>query len=92
MFLVSSCKVNNYFIFAQSIEARCYVQNEDVVGAAPTGDAPTTSELPTIVLPIKVWLILEVLRYYIKSKFVLLDADIPPVCFQMALLLTAGHS
>ena len=23
----------------------CYVENEDVVGAAPTGDAPTTSEL-----------------------------------------------
>ena len=31
-------------VFAQSIEARCYVENEDVVGAAPTGDAPTTSE------------------------------------------------
>ena len=25
--------------------------NEDVVGAAPTGDAPTTSELSTILLP-----------------------------------------
>ena len=24
--------------FAQSIEARCYVENEDVVGAEPTGD------------------------------------------------------
>ena len=32
------------FVFAQSIEARCKVENEDVVGAAPTGDAPTTSE------------------------------------------------
>ena len=31
-------------VFAESIEARCYVENEDVVGAAPTGDAPTTSE------------------------------------------------
>ena len=31
-------------IIAQSIEAMCYVKNEDVVGAAPTGDAPTTSE------------------------------------------------
>ena len=29
---------------AQSIEPRSYVMNEDVVGAAPTGDAPTTSE------------------------------------------------
>ena len=28
-------------VFAQSIEARCSVDNEDVVGAAPTGDAPT---------------------------------------------------
>ena len=31
-------------VFALSIEARCFVENEDVVGAAPTGDAPTTSE------------------------------------------------
>ena len=29
----------------------------------PTGDAPTTSELSTILLPTKVRLILEVLRY-----------------------------
>ena len=47
-------------VFAQSIEARCYVHNEDVVGAASTGDAPTTSELSTIILPTKVQLILEV--------------------------------
>ena len=39
--------------------------NEDVVGAVPTGDAPTTSELSTIILPIKVQLILEVLRYFL---------------------------
>ena len=26
----------------------CVVENEDVVGAAPTGDAPTTSEWSTI--------------------------------------------
>ena len=31
-------------VFAQYIEAKCQVENEDVVGAAPTGDAPTTSE------------------------------------------------
>ena len=49
--------------FAQYIEARCYVKNEDVVGAAPTGDAPTTSEWSTIVLPIKVPLILKVWQY-----------------------------
>ena len=46
--------------FAQSIEARCSVQNEDVVGAALPGDAPTTSEWSTVLLPAKVWLILEV--------------------------------
>ena len=50
-------------VFGQSIEDRCEVENEDVVGAAPTGVAPTTSELSTILLPTKVRLILEVLRY-----------------------------
>ena len=30
--------------FVQYIEARCSVENEDVVEAAPTGDATTTSE------------------------------------------------
>ena len=37
-----------------------YVENEDVVGAAPTGDAPTTSEWSAISLPTKVRLMLEV--------------------------------
>ena len=36
------------------------VDNEDVVGAAPTGYAPTTSELSIILLPTKVWLILKI--------------------------------
>ena len=49
-------------VFAQSIEARCQVENEDVVGAAPAGDAPTTFELSTIFLPTKVRLTLKVLR------------------------------
>ena len=49
--------------FTQSIEARCQVKYEDVVGAAPTGDAPTTSEWSTVLLHTKVRLILEVLRY-----------------------------
>ena len=40
-------------VFAQYIEAKCWVENEDVVGAAPTGDAPTTFEWSTIQLPIK---------------------------------------
>ena len=36
------------------------VENEDVFGAAPTGDALTTFECPTIVLPTKVHHVLEV--------------------------------
>ena len=49
-------------VFAESLEARRQVENEDVVGAAPTGDAPTTSEWSTILLPTTVRLLLEVLR------------------------------
>ena len=49
-------------VFAQFIEAECLVGNEDVLGAAPTGDAPTTSEWSWIQLPTKVRLILEVWR------------------------------
>ena len=37
-------------------------ENENVVGAAPTGGAPTTTEWLTIVLPIEVRLILDVWR------------------------------
>ena len=39
------------------------MDNEDVVGAAPTGNAPTTSELSTMISPTKVQLILEVWQY-----------------------------
>ena len=46
--------------FVKSIEARYQVKNEDVVGAAPTDDAPTTSESSTSLLPTKVPLILEI--------------------------------
>ena len=46
----------------QSIETRCQIENEDVVGAAPSGDAPTTSEWSAILLPTQVRLILEVRR------------------------------
>ena len=31
-------------VVLQYIEAECQVENEDVVGAAPAGDAPTTYE------------------------------------------------
>ena len=48
-------------VFAQSIEAGCEVENE-VVGAVPTGDALTTSEWSTILVPIKVRVILETWR------------------------------
>ena len=50
--------------FAQSNEARCQVENEDVIGAAPTADAPTTSEWSTILLPTVVRLILETWQYF----------------------------
>ena len=43
------------------------MENEDVVGAAPPGDAPTTAEWSTIQLPIKVRLILETWRYIILA-------------------------
>ena len=49
--------------FAQSTGARRQVVDEDVVGAAPTGNAPTTTEWSTILLPTKVRLILKVWRY-----------------------------
>ena len=46
-------------VFVQYIVARCWVKNEDVVGAALTSDAPTTCGWSTILLP-KVQLILGV--------------------------------
>ena len=47
-------------VFAQSVDVRCKVENEDLVGAAPTGDATTTYEWPTMLLPTKVRLILDI--------------------------------
>ena len=47
-------------VFAQSIIARCLIENEDVAGAAPTGEASTTSKWSTILLPTQVRLIIEV--------------------------------
>ena len=41
------------------------IGNEDVVGAAPAGDAPTTSEWSSILLPSRVRLILENLRNFL---------------------------
>ena len=56
--------------FAHYIEARWQVDNEDVVGAEPTGDAPTTSTT-TSKLPTKVRLILENLQYFAQNILVL---------------------
>ena len=50
-------------VIAESIEARCSVENEDVDGAAPTGNGPTTSEWSIILLRTKVRLLFEVWRY-----------------------------
>ena len=39
--------INKYcqtYNISRTIEAGCSVEIEDVIGAAPTGDAPTTSE------------------------------------------------
>ena len=35
---------NSAVVFEQYIEASCQVENENVIGAASTGDAPTTTE------------------------------------------------
>ena len=50
-------ELNWMFIFSSRW---CQVENEDVVGAAPTGAAPTTSEWSLIWFPIKVQLILDI--------------------------------
>ena len=49
-------------VFSQSIEARCWAHHEDVVGAAPTGDASTTSEWSKILFSTEVRLIIEIWR------------------------------
>ena len=57
-------------VFALSIEARCELENEDIFGAAPPGDAPTTSEWSTIWLPIKVQLVLEIWQHLVYRPVV----------------------
>ena len=54
-------------VSAQSIETRCWVDNEDVVGATPTGNTPTAPDLSTSLLP-KVRLILDVGRWLTQIK------------------------
>ena len=41
-----------------------------LVGAVPTGDAPTTSEWPTFLLPTKVRLILEIWQYVAWNHYI----------------------
>ena len=55
MFLVLSCSC-----LCPIHSSQVLIKNEDVVGAAPTGDAPATSEWSTISSPTEVPLILEV--------------------------------
>ena len=76
-------------VFSESLEARCQVENEDVVGAAPTGDAPTTSEWSTILLPTWVHLILEVLRYIVVTLNKLLNSPIAGdfTCYKTLVML-----
>ena len=59
MFLTLSCSCLCPIHWSKGVS----IENEDVVGAAPTNDAPTTSEWSTILLLSKVWLILEVWQY-----------------------------
>ena len=65
-------------VFAQSIEARYLVENEDVVGVAPTGGAPSTSEWSTTLLPTKVRLILDVWRYILFVFVLFVSYTISP--------------
>ena len=44
-------------------KSQVFVDNEDVVEVAPTGNAPVTSEWSTILLPSPMQLIFEVWRY-----------------------------
>ena len=66
--------------FAQTVETRCSVENEDVVGAAPTGDAPTISEWWTFLLPTKVHRVLDFWEYALKCIYRYFDEIINIDC------------
>ena len=88
MLLVSSCSC-----LCQSIEAKCLVENEDVVGGALTGDAPTTSEWSTILLPNKMLLILDVWQYILVShNVIILYLHLPYFCISNSALFFAKYS
>ena len=72
------------------------MENDDVVGAVLTGDAPTTSEWSTIWLPTNVHLILETWRCYIslwvKNKWCLYLWVLQCNSICSAMLLSFGSS
>ena len=79
-------------VFPESLETISQVENEDVVGAAPTGDAPTTSEWSTILLPTNVRLILEILQYILLGHCLTLLAEYERVSEWLSLTAFLGQS
>ena len=58
-------------VAVHDIKARCQVENEDVLEAAPTDDAPTTSEWSTILLPINVRRMLKIWWFILNRSRVI---------------------
>ena len=52
-------------MLSEWLNLTAFLGNKAVVGAAPTGDHPTTTEWSTSLLPTKVWLILGVWQYHL---------------------------
>ena len=73
------------FVFVQSVEARYYGDNEDIV-EVPMGDAPTTSEWSTILLPSRVRLMLEVLWYISYIWYVTCAVNSMPIDWRFLLI------
>ena len=82
--------------FAQTVETRCSVENEDVDGAAPTGDAPTISEWWTFLLPTKVHLVLDFWEYALKCIYryfdEIINIDCTTICQNDNFLLSQTKS
>ena len=78
-------------VFARSIEARCYVKNEVVVGA---GSTPTTFEWETISLPTKWSLISNIWRYpnHPRNYFSTQRAIAPNILFSRTSITWMGMS
>ena len=69
-------------VFAQSIVAMCLVEHEDIVGAAVTGDTPTTSECSTIDCLLRCDLYLKLVAYIMihHIQFIFFLAFIDAFC------------